>query len=174
MNDIEENKLELTPQQEQFRRKIVSPLNFWWFLLTGVPAGWIAGMRLKALKATEATTSIPFKFLNKNPFKSIYFAVQSMAAELSTAALVLLHCHGYKPSIAYIIVDLEAKFVKKATGRTFFTCEGGHLVKDAVDHCLTTGEPAVVSLKTIGKMADGTVVSEFVFSWSLKQRSKVS
>lgn len=174
MNDIAENKLELNPQQEQFRRKIINPLNFWWFLLTGVPAGWIAGMRLKELQASKATTSIPFKFLNKNPFKSIYFAVQSMAAELSTAALVLLHCHGYKPSIAYIIVGLEAKFVKKATGRTFFTCESGNLVKEAVDHCLTTGEPAVVSLQTIGKMDDGTVVSEFVFSWSLKQRSKVS
>lgn len=174
MNDIAQTKMDLTPQQEQFRQKIASPINFWWFLLTSVPAGWIAGMRLRELKATGAITSIPFKFLNKNPFKSIYFAVQSMAAELSTAALVLLHCHGYKPSIAYIIVDLEAKFVKKAIGRTFFTCEDGHLVKDAVNHCLTTGEPAVVSLKTIGKMKDGTVVSEFVFSWSLKQRSQVS
>lgn len=171
MNDIAENELKLTAQQEEFRKKIASPLNFWWFLLTGVPAGWIAGMRLRELKATGAVTSIPFKFLNKNPFKSIYFAVQSMAAELSTAALVLLHCHGYKPSIAYIIIDLEAKFVKKATGRTFFTCEGGQLVKNAVNQCLATGEPSIVKLKTIGKMADGTVVSEFVFSWSLKQRS---
>ena len=171
MNYFVENGLKLTSEQQQLKHKLTTPLNFWWFLLTSVPAGWIAGMRLRKLDAAYATTSVPFKFLNKNPFKSIYFAVQSMAAELSTAALILLHCHGFKPSIAYIIVGLEAKFIKKAAGRTYFTCEGGHLVKEAVDQCMNTGESAIVNLKTIGRMTDGTVVSEFVFSWSIKQRS---
>ncbi|MEQ6121842.1 thioesterase [Reichenbachiella sp. MALMAid0571] len=162
----------LTIEQMEFRQKMLNPMSFWLFTLMNVPAGWIAGMRLRELDTSKAVTSIPFKFLNKNPFKSIYFAVQSMAAELSTAALVLLHIQGQKPSIAYIIVDLKASFTKKATGRTYFTCEGGDEVQQAMEQCVATGEPTVVHLKTTGKMKDGTVVSEFTFSWSMKQRSR--
>jgi len=172
MTSMIEQENMLTTEQMEFRKKMLNPMNFWMFSLMNVPAGWIAGMRLRALDQSKAVTSVPFKFLNKNPFKSIYFAVQSMAAELSTAALVLLHIQGQKPSIAYIIVDLKASFTKKATGRTYFTCEDGEKVQQAMEKCMATGEPIVVHLKTIGKMKDGTVVSEFTFSWSMKQRSK--
>ncbi|MCR9251044.1 MAG: thioesterase [bacterium] len=160
------------PIKEKFRKKMLNPFFFWFFLMTQLPAGWIAGLRLRELEGSKCMTSVPFKFLNKNPFKSIYFAVQSMAAELSTAALVLLGIEGIKPSIAFIIVDLESEFVKKANGRTYFTCEDGDKVTEAVERCINTGESVSVKLKTVGRLKDGTVVSTFYFTWSMKQRSK--
>lgn len=172
MSTVLSEEGKLSPPQEKFKEKILNPLFFWWYLMGNVPAGWIAGMRLKSLESAKAITTVPYKFLNKNPFQSIYFAVQSMAAELSTAALVMLHIQGQKPSIAFIIVDMQATFPKKAIGKTYFTCEGGKKVQEAVVQCLATGEAAVVDLQTTGKMADGTVVAEFTFKWSLKQRSK--
>lgn len=158
--------------QEKFRKKMLNPIFFRFFTMTKVPAGAIAGMKLISLDATQCQTTLPFKFLNKNPFKSIYFAVQSMAAELSTASLSLLAITGKNPSVAFIIVDLEAKFMKKATGRTTFTCENGKEVFDAVEECIATGESRVVKMKTIGRLKDGTEVSEFYFTWSFKQRKK--
>ncbi|MCZ6693800.1 MAG: hypothetical protein O6939_07840, partial [Bacteroidetes bacterium] len=49
---------------------------------------------LVTLTGNQCQTTIPYKFLNKNPFQSTYFAVQSMAAEASTAALAMGKCRN--------------------------------------------------------------------------------
>lgn len=162
----------LNTKQERLKRQVTNPAKFKLFLLTQLPMGLIAGMRLRCLTTERCVTSVPFKWLNKNPFKSTYFAVQSMAAELSTATPCLLAIQGIQPSVAFIIVDLKASFHKKATGRVYFTCEDGLNAFDAVEKAIATGEATTATFKTIGKMEDGTVVSEFEFTWSFKQRSK--
>lgn len=162
----------LNPKQEKLKQQVSSPWKFGLFLLTELPMGLVAGMRLRHIDENKCVTSIPFKWLTKNPFKSIYFAVQSMAAELSTATACLLAVQGHNPSVAFIIVDLKATFGKKATGSVYFTCEDGMKAFDAVNKTIETGEAQTATFKTIGKMKDGTVVSEFEFTWSFKQRSK--
>ena len=162
---------QLTPVQQKFQRKMLNSWLFRTYAFFKVPAGWVAGMRLKELTTDRAVSTLPFKWLNQNPFRSIYFAVQSMAAELSTAALGLLAIEGIKPTVALIIIDMKAEFPKKATGRVTFTCEDGAKVFEAVDRCINTKEAQTVTAKTVGKMDDGTVVSVFEFTWSFKQRT---
>jgi hypothetical protein len=140
------------------------------FLFKNLPMAWFAGLRVKELSAEKCVTSIPFKKINKNPFKSTYFAVQSMAAEFSTAVSCTLAVIGKKPSVAFIIVDLKGSFFKKATSKVYFTCEDGGNAFEAVDKCIETGEPELATFKTVGRMGDGTVVSKFEFTWSFKQR----
>jgi len=163
--------LRLSETQEKFRKKMLNPWLFGLYSFSKVPAGWLAGMKLMHLDAEKAITTLPFKWLNKNPFKSTYFAVQSMAAELSTASIALLAITGREPSIATIIIDLKADFLKKATDKITFTCTDGALIFDAVEKAAKTGQAATVTAKTTGTMPDGTVVSIFHFTWSFKQRS---
>ncbi|NLR91893.1 MULTISPECIES: DUF4442 domain-containing protein [Flammeovirga] len=170
--EITQNTIELTPKQEKFAQKMLNPLKFKLFTMTQVPLGFIAGMKLKTLEASKCSTTLPYKFLNKNPFKSTYFAAQSMAAELSTAALGMLHLSEHMKTIAFIIVDMEAKFVKKATAKVTFTCIEGDKVKKAIEDAYATGESVEVKMLTEGKMPDGTVVSRFYFTWSFKKRSR--
>jgi hypothetical protein len=132
--------------------------------------GLLAGLKIREINETRTTVSVPFKYLNKNPFKSTYFAVQSMAAEMSTATACLLAVEGIKPSVAFIIVDMKASFGKKATDRVHFTCEENAKAFDAVKECIESGESSIATFKTVGKMEDGTIVSEFEFTWSFKQR----
>lgn len=165
---------ELTSVQESFRKKMLNPILFRTFSLLKVPAGGISGMKLIELSTERAVATLPFKKLNQNPFQSIYFAVQSMAAELSTAAIGLMAIEGQNPSIATIIIDMKADFPKKATGKVTFTCEDGSKIFDAVDECMATGEAKTVTAKTTGTMADGTIVSVFYFTWSFKQRKNIS
>ncbi|MEO1253659.1 MAG: thioesterase [Bacteroidota bacterium] len=139
-------------------------------MIKSLPMGWLAGLRVRELDENKCTTSVPFKYLNKNPFKSTYFAVQSMAAELSTATPCLLAVTGKNPSVAFIIVEIKASFSKKATGRVYFNCEDGSKAFDAVEKCIQSKEASEASFKTIGRMKDGTIVSEFEFTWSFKQR----
>ncbi|MEO9485510.1 MAG: thioesterase [Ekhidna sp.] len=162
--------MELNSKQQKLADQVTSGFKFPLYLMKSLPMGWIAGLRVRELTKDKCTTSVPFKNLNKNPFKSIYFAVQSMAAELSTASPCLLAITGQKPSVAFIIVDLKANFTKKATDRVFFTCEDGAKAFQAVEKCIETGEATSETFKTVGKMKDGTIVSEFEFTWSFKQR----
>lgn len=161
----------LNPSQQKLSRKITKGGLFAMYLFNNLPMGWIAGLRIQEINENRCVTSVPFKWLTKNPFKSIYFAVQSMAAELSTATACLLAVQGHQPSIAFIIVDLKANFTKKATGRVYFTCVDNVRAFEAVDACIATGEAQEATFKTVGKMKDGTIVSEFEFTWSFKQRA---
>ncbi|MBB3696055.1 DUF4442 domain-containing protein [Flammeovirga yaeyamensis] len=162
--------VQLSVKQEKFAKKMLHPFKFKLFTLTQVPLGFIAGMKLETLEGEQCTTSLPYKFLNKNPFKSTYFAAQSMAAELSTAALGMLHLSDHLKTIAFIIVDMEAKFIKKATDKVTFTCVDGEMVQKGIEKAYETGESVEVKMKTEGKMPNGQVVSTFYFTWSFKKR----
>jgi hypothetical protein len=86
----------MNPQFHSFRKAITQPLKFRWFMLSKLPMGFISGLKLEALDPSAATVSVRFKWVNQNPFRSIYFAVLSMAAELSPACRLL---HRYTNEI---------------------------------------------------------------------------
>ncbi len=161
----------MTAEQAALAKKILNPGKLRFFMMSQLPMGLLAGLVIRHLNDQQTVVSVPFKWINKNPFRSIYFAVQSMAAEMSTATGCMLAVHKQKPSVAFIIVDMEARFLKKATDRVFFTCEENQKAFDAVARCLETGEATQATLRTLGKMADGTLVAEFTFTWSFKPRS---
>ncbi len=165
-----EMEIQLNSKQKKLMKDLMS-WKFKLYLLGQLPMGFIAGMRVRELNPEKCTTSVPFKWLTKNPFRSMYFAVQSMAAELSTAANCLLAITGSKPSVAFIIVDCKAEFYKKANSRVYFTCNDGLKAYEAVEKCFSTGESQQATFTTEGKMKDGTLVSKFEFTWSFKIRS---
>ena len=160
----------LNSKQQKLKRNLISTLKFRLYLLFNLPIGWLAGMKIIDFTEKHCITSVPFNWINKNPFKSVYFAVQSMAAELSTATACMVAIQGYQPSIALIIVDMKGKFHKKATGKLFFTCIHQSQAYDTAARAVALKKAQELSLKTIGKMSDGTVVSDFTFTWSFKQR----
>ena len=61
------------------------------FLLFKLPSAFFCGVRTKEINESNCVVSVKHRWINQNPFKSMYFAVQAMAAELSTGALVMLH-----------------------------------------------------------------------------------
>jgi len=138
------------------------------YFLFKLPMALLAGLRIKNIDTGLCTVSVPFKYLNKNPFQSIYFAVLSMAAELSTALLVIQEISNYDKKVLMIITAMDAQFTRKAKSRIFFTCADGEKLTVAVNELINASEPKLISLKTIGKDKDGNTVAEFNFGWSLK------
>ncbi|MGL4582486.1 MAG: thioesterase, partial [Flavobacterium sp.] len=109
---------------------------------------------------------------NQNPFKSMYFAVQAMAAELSTGALVMRKIAKSGEKISMLVANNNSSFTKKATGRIFFTCEDGAVLDDAIKKAIDTGEGVTVWMKSIGRNTDGDQVSVMNFEWTLKVKKK--
>lgn len=151
-------------------RRLKNPFLMRGFMLTKLPLGLFAGMKVTALDAKRCETTLPYGWRTTNPFRSIYFAAQSMAAELSTGALAMAAVDMAPEPVAFLITGLEASFGKKATALTTFTCENGEEMFAAVGKTLQTGDPATVRAETVGRMGNGTEVSRFVFTWSFKKR----
>lgn len=158
-------------KQEKLIRKLSSPFLFRMYTRKMVPAASHAGVRFVSLNDNECIIKMPYRRRNKNPFRSMYFAVQSMAAEMSTALPAMIHLAGHDVSIAWIVLDFEASFPKKATGDVTFTCSQVAEIKDVVNKAAESGNAETLKIETVGRMVDGTEVSRFVFHWSFKRRA---
>ena len=153
-------------------RRMKNPFLMRGFMLTKLPLGLMAGLRVAHLDTESCQTRLPYGWRTTNPFRSMYFAAQSMAAELSTGALAMLAVELAPANVAMLITGLDASFGKKATTWTTFTCEQGDDLFRAVAQTVATGEPATARVETVGRMTDGTEVSRFHFNWSFKKRSR--
>lgn len=163
----------MNPKAEKLKKDLLNPFKFWLFTFFKVPMARMAGLKMEELTTSKCITSVPFKRLNKNPFKSIYFAVLSMSAEFSTAALALLKMEEVEDSIAFIVIDLEAKFHKKATERIYFSCENAEEFQDAIHYVVKNPDASkVVKAHSVGRNSSGLLVAEFWITWSFKKRVK--
>lgn len=140
------------------------------FLFFKLPAAFISGVRVKELDKSKCTVSVRHRWINQNPFKSMYFAVQAMAAELSTGALVMLEIQKSNRKISMLVANNKSNFSKKATGRITFVCNDGHLVEDAIRKTIATGEGQTFWMKSIGTNEKGEQVSEMDFEWSVRSK----
>ena len=138
------------------------------FMLLKLPLAYISGVRVQTLSEEQATVKITHKWMNQNPFKSMFWAAQGMAAEMSTGVLVMRAIADSKENVSMLVTHQEANFYKKATGKILFTCKGGDEIRKAIKMSKQSKEGQVVQLIAEGKNEDGVVVSKFNFEWSLK------
>jgi hypothetical protein len=153
-----------------FIRMAGSPLRFNFFLFYRLPAAFFSGVRLREITGEHATATVPFKWFSQNPFRSIYFACQAMAAELSTGILAMAHLHGRKPQVSMLVVRIEGEFFKKGTSVVRFTCHDGAAMKQAIEETVSTGQPVTFVARSTGLNAQGDRISEFAITWSFKAR----
>ncbi|MCW3125894.1 MAG: hypothetical protein JWO03_1552 [Bacteroidetes bacterium] len=172
VHSIEAFRSNNATESEKYRGLVNSKFLFNMFLLKSLPMGFLAGLRVKEFTPDKCSISVPFKWLNQNPFRSTYFAVLSMAAEMSSGMIAMMHTHNAKPSISMLVTNVEGEFVKKATGLTVFTCEDGGPMQQTIEECVTTGEGRTYVCTSTGRNNNGEVVAKFRVTWSFKARSK--
>ena len=161
--------------EKQRIKKYITKVTSWkfrFFLLFKLPLAFIARLKIKHISKKEATVTVPFSFWNKNPFNSIYFAVLSMAGELSSGILSLMHIYKTKKRISMLVVKIESYFYKKATGKIKFICKDGEKISQAITDTLKTGEGKVVITNSKGYNKEGICVAEFNVHWSFKAKNK--
>ena len=141
------------------------------YLLYKLPAAFFSGVKVRKINEEKCSTSVPFKWLTQNPFRSTYFASLAMAAEMSTGVLALSNVYKRKPSISMLLTKMEATYFKKATGTVFFICEQGKQIASVIDEAANSGEGKNIIAKSIGRNKTGEVVAEFLFTWSFKTKS---
>ncbi len=138
------------------------------FIFFKLPSAFLCGVRAKFIDNLKCIATVKYRYINQNPFNSMYFAVQAMAAELTTGALVLSQIRDSKKNISMLVANSKSNFTKKAVGRITFTCNDGLLIENAIKKAIETNEGQTIWMKSIGINEQGEQVSEFDFEWSVR------
>ncbi len=132
---------------------------------------FLAGLQINEFNEDKCVVVVRYKWLNTNPFKSMYFAVLSMAAELSTGALSMGNLFKRNPAVSMLVVKSEGNYFKKAVGKISFTCNMGNEISDAVEQAVATSTSQTIRVQTIGKNEQDEIVAEYFFTWSFKSKN---
>lgn len=146
----------------------VKPKGIHTFLMLKLPSAYFCGVRLKSMDNSSCVTSVKHRWINQNPFKSIFWAVQGMAAELATGAMMMASIKESGQRVSMLVANNKANFSKKARGRITFTCNDGLACKEAINKTIATGEGQTIWMQSIGVDKTGDVVSTFDFEWTVK------
>ena len=139
-----------------------------WMLLK-LPAAWLTGVRISSISDTKCEVKVRFKWINQNPYRSMFWAVQGMAAELTTGMLLTKSIQESNTNISMLLVGNKSNFYKKAVGKIKFICDQGETAKELIN--LTKKNITHKAwLKAKGFDETGDMVSEFDFKWSCKKR----
>lgn len=140
------------------------------FTFFKLPVVYWMGIRVKSITEESCIVTVKHRWINQNPFRSLFWAVQGMAAELSTGALVMSYIKESGLPISMLLVSTKASFVKKATGRITFTCRDGNTIKKLIEKSISSQEGQTCWMKAEAIDNKGDVVSVFDFEWSVKLR----
>ncbi|KIX19900.1 thioesterase [Flavobacterium sp. 316] len=140
------------------------------FMFFKLPSAFWSGVRVQKIVKEECLVTVKHRWFNQNPFKSMYFAVQAMAAEFTTGALVMYQVKESGKSISMLVANNKSTFTKKATGRITFKCNQGNLIKETIQKAIETKEGQTIWLTSIGSNEKGEQVSEMQFEWAIKVR----
>jgi Domain of unknown function (DUF4442) len=138
------------------------------FLMFKLPSAFLCGVRAKFIDDKRCVVKVRHRWINQNPFKSMFWAVQGMAAELTTGAMLTSKIRESGKNISMLVANNNASFTKKATGIITFECTEGHLIDTAITKALETGEGQTIWMNSNGINADGIQVSSFNFEWTIK------
>lgn len=100
----------------------------------------------------------------------MFWAVQGMAAELATGAIILSEARNSTVPISMLVIRNEAEFLKKAKGKITFTCTDVALVKNQFATHLQSETGTRFWMQSEGVDEQGDVVSRFRFEWSIKAK----
>ena len=141
-----------------------------YFLFFKLPSAYWSGVRVKSIDNNECVVSVKLNWFNKNPFKSIFWAVQGMAAELSTGMLVSKQINDRKINVSMLVISSSSNFYKKAVGRIKFSCIQGNELKNIFDKLDEKNPTNKITMFSRGIDEVGDVVSDFKFEWSFKRK----
>ena len=146
----------------------ISASNLNKFVFFKLPSAFICGVRVQYFDENKCVVSVKHRWINQNPFNSMYWAVQGMAAELASGALVMQQIQKSGKKVSMLVANNKSNFSKKATGRISFSCSEGNLVEEAMQEAITSGEGQSFWMKSIGTNENGEVVSQMDFEWTIK------
>lgn len=156
-----------------FAALVTSRWKMAFYMLSKLPLALIARLRVEHFDDEGASVSVPFNYINKNPFGSVYFAPLSMAAELSSGLLALEAVKNAAKPVSMLVLEMQAEYLKKARSRIVFTCHERSAISEAVQQAILTNEATTFLSRVEGRDEQGELVARFFINWTFKTKSVI-
>ncbi len=143
-------------------------------MLFKLPAAWLMGVKVRMINNSNCICTLKYRWINQNPFKSIFWAAQGMAAEFATGVLLMREIELSNKNISMLLIDVEAKFTKKAMGKISFKCDKGLMIKKKVGSLNSQNTKSTMWIDSIGVDESGQEVSKFKFNWSILLKNQIN
>ena len=143
-------------------------------MLFKLPAAWLLGVKVDMINNSSCTCTLKHRWINQNPFKSIFWAAQGMAAEFATGVLLMREIELSNKNISMLLIDVEAKFTKKAIGKISFKCDKGLIIKKKIGSLNSQNTKTTMWIDSIGVDESGQEVSKFKFNWSILLKKQIN
>lgn len=158
-------------KRKEFYKLAMHPLKFKLFQLSALPSSFFAGLKVKQINDELCTVAVRYKWFNKNPFRSLYFAILGMTAEMSTGSLCMANLYKRKPAASMLVTKIEGEYYKKAIGKIAFTCKMAKEIERVIDECYSTNDARSIRCETTGMNEAGEEVARFWITWSVKTKT---
>lgn len=151
-------------------RTLGRPLAVWGFNLSKMPLGVAAGLRVDKIDRASCVVSLPGGWRTQNPFGSMYWAAQGMAAEMATGVHGYVLTQASPVPVRMILSGCKGEFTRMCKGRGTFVFEQGDKVRGLIEDTLLTGAPITCDTEVVGYDQGGEVVSRWTFTWAFRAR----
>jgi len=130
------------------------------------------GLRLEMLDDQICTIGLRYRWRNRNPFGSVYFAAQAAASELATGLPAFLEIRRIRDQqISMLVMDIQMNFLRQARGKVYFRFDQIHLVRNAILRAKGTDDAQFCELTVVGLDAQtGDQVSTCRITWRFRRR----
>lgn len=98
----------------------ITPRKINLYMLFKLPSAFFCGVRVVSISDTEAVVKVKHRWINQNPFKSLYWAVQGMASEFASGILVIQEIKKVNKKISMLVTHQEGRFTKKSNRKNHF------------------------------------------------------
>ncbi|MEZ4704150.1 MAG: DUF4442 domain-containing protein [Bdellovibrionota bacterium] len=143
------------------------------FFRFAIPMLGFAKPKIHVLDESKCILKIPLSRRTKNHLGSMYFGALCMGAEMSAGILAIKLIRSQNQKIDMVFKDIQANFVKRADGDTYFVCECGDQIRQMIDqarHSSDRVEQSISGFAYVHNMNEP--VMEYRLTISVKNRSK--
>jgi len=139
------------------------------FILWKIPIARIAGIRLRRTDEEQTVLELRHRWINQNPFGSVYFGVLVMGGELATGIPLFKAVSESGHRISMLVVHHQSTFTKKATGRIRFIFKDMAAIRRHLEAAIRSGEKEVFDLEAHAINENGDTVATLLYRWSVKR-----
>ena len=155
-----------------FKERFKHNLFLWFFGLTKVRMILFCRPKIVDITDEKVVLYIPLNRQTRNHIKSMYIGTMTVGADLVTGLTAMLSIRRSKRKIILIFKDLNATFLKRAEGDTYFTCNDVKKIESAVRKVIVSKDRVNINIPIIATVPEkcGTEpVAEFNITLSMKE-----
>ena len=155
-----------------FKERFKHNLFLWFFGLTKVRMILFCRPKIVDITKKKVVLYIPLNRQTRNHVKSMYIGTMTVGADLVTGLTAMLSIRRSKRKIILIFKDLNATFLKRAEGDTYFTCNIAEEIESAVHEVIRSKDRVNINVPVIATVPDKfgeESVAEFTITLSMKE-----